>query len=54
MRRILMILAAMIGVTIASPASAYWEYGHETVAAIAYRNVTPRVRDAIECSRVRR
>ncbi|MES2443147.1 MAG: S1/P1 nuclease [Pseudomonadota bacterium] len=48
MSRILLILAAMIGVTAASPASAYWEYGHQTVAAIAYQNVTPQVRGAID------
>jgi hypothetical protein len=36
---------ALIG--FASPAAAYWEYGHETVAAIAYRNVTPAVRAEI-------
>jgi hypothetical protein len=45
MSRILLILAALIG--FASPANAYWEYGHQTVAAIAYRNVTPKVRLAI-------
>ena len=48
MSRILLILAAMIGLGAASPANAYWEYGHETVAAIAYRNVTPEVRAAID------
>ncbi|WP_404336472.1 S1/P1 nuclease [Sphingomonas sp. MMS12-HWE2-04] len=45
MSRILLILAALIG--FAAPAHAYWEYGHETVAAIAYRNVTPAVRAEI-------
>ncbi|MES2754337.1 MAG: S1/P1 nuclease [Pseudomonadota bacterium] len=30
-----------------APASAYWEYGHETVAAIAWANVTPHTRVAI-------
>src|SRR3954469_12795289 len=48
MSRILLILAALLGLGAASPASAYWEYGHETVAAIAYRNVTPQVRAAID------
>jgi hypothetical protein len=48
MSRILMFLAAMIGMSAASPAQAYWEFGHETVAAIAYRNVTPQVRGAID------
>ena len=31
----------------ASPASAYWEYGHQTIARIAQANVTPRTRSAI-------
>lgn len=39
-----LVLAA---VTVASPASAYWEYGHQTVAQIALRNVTPRTRAAV-------
>jgi hypothetical protein len=47
-KRILLILAAMLGFAAASPAQAYWEYGHQTVAAIAYRNVTPQVRGAID------
>ncbi len=39
---------AMLGaLTLASPAAAYWEYGHETVAAIAWANVTPATRTAI-------
>ncbi|MBX3563354.1 MAG: S1/P1 nuclease [Sphingomonas sp.] len=46
MKRILILLAALIG--FASPAHAYWEWGHETVAAIAYRNVTPEVRASID------
>jgi len=45
-RRLLVLLAALIG--FASPAHAYWEWGHETVAAIAWRNVTPQVRGAID------
>jgi hypothetical protein len=48
MSRILLILAALLGFAAASPAQAYWEYGHETVAAIAYRNVTPKTRAAID------
>ena len=31
----------------ATPAQAYWEYGHETVAAIAWSQVTPTVRARI-------
>ncbi len=44
--RLFLILAALLG--FASPASAYWEYGHQTVAAIAWRNVTPSTRAAID------
>jgi hypothetical protein len=47
-KRLLILLAAILGFgAAASPAAAYWEYGHETVAAIAYRNVTPAVRAEI-------
>lgn len=42
------ILIAGLALTLAAPASAYWEYGHETVAAIAYRNVKPKTRAAID------
>ncbi|WP_188056129.1 S1/P1 nuclease [Sphingosinithalassobacter sp. CS137] len=31
-----------------APAFAWWEYGHQTVAAIAYRNVAPETRAAID------
>lgn len=48
MSRFLLLLAALIGIGTASPAAAYWEYGHQTVAAIAYRNVTPQVRARID------
>lgn len=48
MSRVLLLLAALVGFGAARPASAYWEYGHETVAAIAYRNVTPAVRARID------
>ncbi|NWP05766.1 hypothetical protein GY977_23530, partial [Escherichia coli] len=43
--RLLLILAALFG--FAAPANAYWEYGHQTVAAIAWRNVTPAARAKI-------
>lgn len=45
-RKLALLLAVLIG--FASPAQAYWEYGHETVAAIAYRNVSPQVRREID------
>ncbi|KTF69893.1 S1/P1 nuclease [Sphingomonas sp. HT-1] len=48
MSRILLLLATLIGLGAATPAAAYWEYGHQTVAAIAYRNVTPQVRARID------
>ena len=31
-----------------SPAAAWWEYGHETVAAIAYDSIQPRTRASID------
>ncbi len=46
MKRALAFLAAL---ALASPAGAYWDYGHRTIASIAMRNVTPRTR-----ARVRR
>jgi hypothetical protein len=39
---------ALVASLIAAPASAYWEYGHETVASIAYRNVKPETRARID------
>jgi hypothetical protein len=32
----------------ASPAAAYWEYGHQTIAEIAMKNVTPRTARAVK------
>ena len=40
-RRLLAVLALLFA---SAPASAYWEYGHETIAAIAWANVTPHTR----------
>ena len=40
--------AALAVSLIASPAMAYWEYGHETIASIAYKNVKPETRRAID------
>ena len=45
MPRLLILLAALIG--LASPAHAWWEYGHETVATIAMASVRPQTRVAI-------
>jgi hypothetical protein len=36
--------AGALALAVASPASAYWEYGHQTVAEIAMANVTPATR----------
>jgi len=40
-------LALPAAMALATPAHAYWEYGHETVAAIAEANVRPSTRVAI-------
>ncbi len=42
-----MLAGLMASLFIASPAAAYWEYGHETVAAIAWANITPHARAEI-------
>ena len=42
-----LLAAALPAFVLASPASAYWEFGHQTVARIAYANVTPRTRAAV-------
>lgn len=39
--------AALLALVAASPANAYWEYGHQTIAQIAYANVTPRTKAAV-------
>ncbi len=41
------LFAALLALGLATPAGAYWEYGHQTVAAIAYANVKPRTKAAI-------
>ena len=41
------VAAALPAFVAAAPASAYWEFGHQTVARIAYANVTPHTRAAI-------
>jgi hypothetical protein len=49
MLRLRLILAALAALFLtASPAAAWWEYGHETVARIAYLQVTPATRTAID------
>jgi len=44
-RRLILLLASLAA---ASPAAAWWEYGHETVARIAMDNVRPGTRAAIQ------
>ncbi len=42
------LLAIVALAMMATPANAYWEYGHATVAKIAYRNVRPETRARID------
>jgi hypothetical protein len=39
--RLLALFAALIALALPRPAAAYWEYGHETVAAIAWAEMRP-------------
>lgn len=48
MSRLLPALAAVALAATASPAAAYWEYGHQTIAQIARANVKPRTRVAVD------
>ncbi|WP_109809200.1 S1/P1 nuclease [Sphingosinithalassobacter portus] len=48
LRRFFLPLLALAGAFVTTPAAAYWEYGHETVAAIAYRNIDARTRAAVD------
>jgi hypothetical protein len=41
------ILAILLAFSTAAPAAAYWEYGHETVAGIAWQQMRPDTRRAI-------
>ena len=41
-------LILVCAITTAGPASAYWEYGHETVAKIAYASVRPSTRARLD------
>lgn len=46
--RLLGMLGVMLLALLPSPARAYWEYGHETVARIAYLNARPETRVAVD------
>jgi hypothetical protein len=48
MSRLLPALAAVALAATASPAAAYWEYGHQTIAQIARANVKPATRIAVD------
>ena len=48
MTRMITLFLTLISVSIATPPSAYWEYGHETIGEIAYRNITPETRRAVD------
>jgi len=41
-------IGALAALGLSAPASAYWEYGHETVAEIAMANVRPATRVAVK------
>ncbi|URD60115.1 S1/P1 nuclease [Sphingomonas sp. KRR8] len=45
---IIRLLAALCALVAAAPSAAYWEYGHETVAAVAWQSVRPETRARIE------
>src|ERR1700712_2542524 len=47
MKRLLSLLAALAALLAAAPAGAYWEYGHQTIAEIAWANVKPTTRTRI-------
>jgi hypothetical protein len=47
MKRFLALLAALTALLVAAPAGAYWEYGHQTIAQIAWANIKPTTRTRI-------
>ena len=46
--KLLPLAALAAALTLASPAQAYWEFGHQTIARIAMKNVTPRTARAVK------
>lgn len=42
------LVAGLAALAFATPASAYWEFGHQTIAEIAMANVTPHTRVAVK------
>lgn len=47
MNRSRIVVAAFGALTLSQPANAYWDYGHQTVARIAWANVSPHTRTAV-------
>ena len=47
MKLLRFVAAALPAFVVAAPAQAYWEFGHQTIARIAYANVAPRTQRAI-------
>lgn len=47
MRRLLQSSAALATLLLVTPAGAYWEFGHQTIARIAWANIKPKTRTAI-------
>ncbi|MBN8806749.1 MAG: hypothetical protein J0I47_00705 [Sphingomonas sp.] len=47
MKRIVAFAAALLALVGAVPAGAYWEYGHQTIAQIAWANIKPTTRTRI-------
>jgi hypothetical protein len=47
MSRFRILFAALLALVVSAPAQAYWEYGHQTIAAIAWANITPHSRAEI-------
>jgi hypothetical protein len=49
MRRLVrIILAGLAALSLATPAAAYWEYGHQAVARIAWLQMKPETRRAVD------
>jgi hypothetical protein len=47
MKLLPLLAAGALAALAASPAAAYWEYGHQTIAEIAMKNVTPSTARAV-------
>lgn len=47
MTRFLALAAALLALAFSAPADAYWDYGHQTIARIAWANIRPATRTRI-------